>query len=493
MSPRRRLPGPDTPTLWPLPRSIRSCAARALAFRAVWLLLAGGLTACSTPMPPPSSLQRPEVAVPAQFSQSAAFRQANPAAADVPDAWWTLFQDPVLDDLQTRLLAGNLNLQAAAAAVDAAQAALASSRAGALPSVGLSAGASRSASPGSSPATAYTAQGVLATWELDLWGRVRSGVEAADARHQASRATLAATRLSVQATLVQTYFSLRSSEALQRILTRSVASFAQSLALVQNRYQGGVASQADVVQARSQWLSTQAQLEEARLQGTQLRHALALLLGQPPGAFELAANPLPTDLPAVPPVPEQLPAQLLERRPDIAAAQRQVAAANAQVGAAEAAFFPALTLSASAGVRGSELAGLFQSPHSLWSLGTAVAVSLFDGGARTAAKASAVASQQQAVASYRQTVLTALQEVEDNLAAATQLGRSAELQAQALAAAQQALAVLHNQYKAGTVGYLNVLAAQNTVLAAERSLLDARNRQLAAINQLLKNVAGRWG
>lgn len=451
-----------------------------------FLLTAGLLSACSSPAP----YQPPEVAVPTQFSQAALFRQANPAAADVPDSWWTVFRDPVLDELQTRLLAGNLNLQAAAAAVDAAQAALASSRAGVLPTVGLNAGATRSASPGSSAATVYTTQGVLATWEVDLWGRVRSGVNAADARYQASRATLAGTRLSLQATLVQTYFSLRSSQALQGILTRSVDSYAQSLALVQNRYQGGVASQADVVQARAQWLSTQAQLEEARLQGTQLRHALALLLGQAPGAFDVAANPLPTVLPAV---PDQLPAQLLERRPDIAAAERQVAAANAQVGAAEAAFFPALTLSASAGVRGSELAGLFQSPHQLWSLGTAVAVSLFDGGARTAAKASAQASYQQTVATYRQTVLAALQEVEDNLAAATQLGRSVALQAQALVAAQQALVVLQNQYKAGTVAYLNVLTAQNTVLSAERNLLDARNRQLAAVNQLLKNVAGRWG
>jgi NodT family efflux transporter outer membrane factor (OMF) lipoprotein len=453
-----------------------------------FLLAAGLLSACSSPAPYP----QPEVAVPAQFSQAALFRQGNPAAADVPDTWWTVFRDPVLDELQTRLLAGNLNLQAAAAAVDAAQAALASSRAGALPAVGLNAGATRSASPGSSPATAYTAQGVLATWELDLWGRVRAGVDAADARLQASRATLAGTRLSLQATLVQTYFSLRSSQALQGILVRSLESYAQSLALVQNRYHAGVATPADVAQARSQWLSTQAQLEEARLQGTQLRHALALLLGQAPGAFEVAASPLPTVLPAVPALPDQLPAQLLERRPDIAAAQRQVAAANAQVGAAEAAFFPVFTLSASAGGRGSALAGLFQAPQQLWSLGTAVAVSLFDGGARTAARASAQASHQQAVATYRQTVLTALQEVEDNLASATQLGRSAELQTQALAAAQQALAVLQNQYKAGTVAYLNVLTAQNTVLSAERSLLDARNRQLAAVNQLLKNVAGRW-
>lgn len=175
------------------------------------------------------------------------------------------------------------------------------------------------------------------------------------------------------------------------------------------------------------------------------------------------------------------------------AAERQVAAANAQVGAAQAAFFPALTLSASAGVRGSELGNLFQASNNLWALGSAVAVSLFDGGARDAAKASARAGHDQTVATYKQTVLVALQEVEDNLAAAGQLGQSVQAQRQALAAAQQALDVLQNQYKAGTVGYLNVLAAQNTVLSAERSLLDARNRQLTAVNQLLKNIAGRWG
>lgn len=463
----------------------------------VVVVLAVALTVAGCATPPPEST-RPAMDVPARFAGSSLgnglLQPANPAAADVPDAWWTLFNDPVLNDLETRLLADNQNLKAAAAAVAVAQSALRAAQAGALPAVGLTAGATRSdGSSTSGPSTSISAQGVLATWELDVWGRVAAGIDAAAARLDASRHTLAAQRLSLQGVLVQTYFAARTSQALQTILARSVQSYEQSLKLVDNRQQAGVATFADVAQARAQLHSTQAQLAEAQLQGKQLVHALALLVGQAPGAFTLAANPLPTDLPALPAVPEQLPSQLLERRPDIAAAERQVAAAQAQAGAAAAALFPAITLSASAGARGGELARLFQSPNHIWSLGTAVAVSLFDGGARDTAKASAQASQQQAVATYRQTVLTALQEVEDNLAAAHQLAQTVQAQTQALAAATQALEVLQNQYKAGTVGYLNVLTAQNTVLSAERSLLDARNRELAAVNQLLKNVAGRWG
>ena len=455
---------------------------------AVAVLLASG---CATP---PAASVRPAMDLPSRYAGSGPFQPANPSAADVPDAWWTLFNDPVLNDLEARLLADNQNLKAAAAAVAVAQAALRTSQSSQLPAVGLTAGVTRADSGSAAgPGTAISAQGVLATWEVDVWGRVAAGVDAATARLDASRYTLAAQRLSLQGVLVQTYFAARTSQALQAILTRSVQSYAQSLKLVDNRQQAGVATLADVAQARSQWHSTQAQLAEARLQGAQLVNALALLVGQAPGAFTLAANPLPADLPSLPAVPEQLPSQLLERRPDIAAAERQVAAADAQVGVAAAALFPAITLSASAGARGSELARLFQSPNHIWSLGTAVAVSLFDGGARDAAKASAQASRDQAVATYRQTVLTALQEVEDNLAAAHQLAQTVQAQTQALAAATQALEVLQNQYKAGTVGYLNVLTAQNTVLSAERSLLDARNRQLAAVNQLLKNVAGRWG
>jgi NodT family efflux transporter outer membrane factor (OMF) lipoprotein len=191
-------------------------------------------------------------------------------------------------------------------------------------------------------------------------------------------------------------------------------------------------------------------------------------------------------------VPAQLPSRLLERRPDIAAAERRVAAANAQIGVAQAAFFPAVTLSGAAGYRGTELANLLNAPNLFWSLGPALAVSLLDGGARSAALESARAAHDQTVASYRQTVLTALQEVEDNLAAATALEREQQLQTDAVAAAQRALDVVSNQYRAGTVGYLNVLSAQTTVLSAQRNLIEVHSRRLAAVNMLLKNVAGRW-
>ena len=289
--------------------------------------------------------------------------------------------------------------------------------------------------------------------------------------------------------MAQTYFSLRAAEANVQILRETLQAYERSWELTRNRQQAGVASVADVAQAESQYKSTQVQLLEAETTRTQLENALAALLGQAPASFSLPATGA---LPQPPVVPAQLPSQLLERRPDIAAAERRVAAANAQIGVAQAAFFPALTLSGTAGYRGSELSNLFNAPSLFWSLGPQLALSLFDGGARTAAVESARAANEQAAATYRQTVLTALQEVEDNLTAATALAQEQQLQTEALAAAQRALEVVSNQYRAGTVGYLNVITAQATVLSAQRSLIDVRSRRLAAVNTLLKNVAGRW-
>ncbi len=428
--------------------------------------------------------------VPAAFKEGAAFERVNPHAADVPDAWWTLFNDPVLNDLQQRLLQGNQTLASAAAAVAIAQAALSSSRAGLFPAVGVSAGANRSGNvSASSQGTTYTAQAALATWEIDLWGRISATADAASARLDASRYTLAATRLSQQALLTQTYFSLRTSDALAELLAQTVAAYTRSAELTQNRYQGGVASAADVAQAQTQLKSAQAQAVEARLQRAQLEHALASLLGQAPAALSLPARGV---LPEPPKAPTQLPSNLLARRPDIAAAAAQVAAANAQIGAADAAFMPALTLSASGGFRDNGLRNLLQAANRFWSLGPTLAFAVFDGGARQAASASARASHDQTVASYRQAVLTALQEVEDNLVAATLLQEEMALQQESLTSARRALDIAQNQYKAGTVSYLNVVTAQTTVLSTERSLLDVRNRRLAAVNQLLKNLAGRW-
>lgn len=454
--------------------------------------LAAGVAAVLVGCSSAPRYERPAVEVPAAFKETAGWREANPQAADVPDEWWRLFADPVLDDLQSQLVLGNQNLQASIAAVRVAQAALASSRANLVPSVGVGASASRAANASGTaqggPGNTYALTG-SASWEIDLWGRLAGTVDSAQARLAASRDDLAAARLSLQATLAQTYFSLRVAEAQAALLESTLAAYRRSLELTQNRYDAGVASAADVAQAQTQLKSAEAQLIETNTNRAQLEHAIAVLLGKAPADFSLARTAL---LPAVPQVPLQLPSTLLERRPDIAAAERRVAAANAQIGVARAAFFPALTLSASAGFRNDTLARLLTSPNLFWSFGPALALSLLDGGARQAVVDSARASTDQAVATYRQTVLTAFQEVEDNLVEAQSLRAQIDAQSEALAAAQRVVEIVNNQYRAGTVSFLNVVTAQATALSAERNLLDLRSRRLAALNQLLKNIAGRW-
>lgn len=259
--------------------------------------------------------------------------------------------------------------------------------------------------------------------------------------------------------------------------------------LTQIRYDGGVAARTDVLQAQTQLKSTQAQAADLSAQRAQLEHAVAVLLGVAPASLGLERNAV---LPPAPVVPQMLPATLLERRPDIAAAQRRVTAAYAQIGVADAAFFPDLTLSANAGYRGSTLAKLVSAPNLLWSLGTSLTEAIFDGGQRKLASAQARAAADRATATYRQTVLTALQEVEDNLVLSDQLQREAQLQGEALQAAERNLEITRDQYRAGTVSYLSVVIAQTAALSSESNLLTVRNRLLSAVNQLLKNIAGRW-
>ena len=441
------------------------------------------LAACSSTPP----YQAPAAPTPVAFKEAGVWQAANPQAAEVPDAWWQLYNDPVLNDLQNQVEA-NQDLLGSAAQVRVAQAALGSSRAALSPTLGTGLSASRSASP-TSPASNSIALTGSASWELDLWGRLSGTVDASQARLQASQDDLAAAHLSLQASVAQTYFSLRAAEAQAALLDSTLQAYQRSLDLTQNRYRSGVASAADVAQAQNQLMAAAAQLVESESSRAQLEHALAVLLGQAPASFQLART---AALPTPPEVPELLPARLLERRPDIAAAERRVAAAYAQIGVARAAFFPALTLSASAGYRGSSLASLVSAPNLLWSLGPALALTVFDGGLRQSNVDSARASTDAATASYRQTVLTALQEVEDNLVLAGSLQQEAALQAEAVAAAQRALEIVNNQYQSGTVSYLNVVTAQASVLSGQRSLLDVQNRRLAATNQLLKNIAGRW-
>lgn len=437
---------------------------------------------------------RPPLEVPAAFKEAGEWKSAEPVDRVDPGAWWRIFNDPVLDGLQARVEVSNQNLRIAEAQYRQAVALADAARASWLPAVNATAGATRSAtsaatdSAGSAPPRNSFSLGATASWELDVWGRIARSVEAADARVVASEADLAAARLSIQATVAQTYFQLRAAERQQALLEDAAAAYERSLQLTRNRYNAGVASKADVAQAESQLRSARASALDSRLSRSQFEHALAVLTGQAPASFSL---PPGGALPVVQ-GPRTLPSTLLERRPDIAAAERRVAAANAAIGAAQAARFPVLGLSASAGFRRSQIEDLLTVPSRYWSLGPTLAASIFDAGARKAAVTQAQASWEQAVATYRQTVLSAFQEVEDNLAADRLLAEAAVEQAAAVAAAAEAETIALNQYKAGTVSFINVLTAQAAHLSAQRSANDLASRRLVAAVQLARNAGGDW-
>lgn len=456
---------------------------------APWLL-ATLLAGCAAP-PPPAP---PAAPVPSAWKEGAAadagfWRPAQPGEAVQAD-WWKRYGDPVLDRLQAAARQGNPGLAQSAARLRAAQAALAGARATLAPQLGLSASSTRAqAAPGGSAASSH-ALGLSASWEIDLWGRVAGAVDAAAASAQASSADLAAAGLSLQALVAESYFALRAAEAQEQLLAAVLAAYDQSRTLTRNRVQAGVAPPSDADQAEAQYQGTRAQWFDAQATRSQWEHALAALVGQAPAQFAL---PPTGQLPAAPEVPLALPAELLQRRPDIAAAQWRVAAANAEYGVAQKAFFPALTLSASAGFRASSLGSLVSAPNLVWSLGPQLAIALLDGGARDAARAGALANVELTAAGYRGLVLGALQEVEDALASGAALQQQARAQQLAVDAAQRALTVAENQYRAGTVGYLNVLSAQASLLAGQRSLIELRRQQLVAANRLLKNLGGGWG
>jgi NodT family efflux transporter outer membrane factor (OMF) lipoprotein len=318
---------------------------------------------------------------------------------------------------------------------------------------------------------------------------VRRSVEAGEANWQASAAQLEAARLSARATLAQNYFALRVADTTRRLLENTVKAYQRSLELTRNRYAAGVVARVDVVQAEVQMKSAQASLIDVGVERAQLEHAIALQLGDVPANFALA----PTDLKiAMPQVPVALPSELLERRPDIAAAERAMAAANAQIGVAKAAYFPALTLSGASGFRTTNFGNLFSAPSRFWSLGAAAAEGIFDGGARRAVSDQAVAAYDIQVGTYRQAVLTGFQEVEDNLAALRILEQEAALQDEVAQAARHALELANNQYSAGVVSYLNVITAQTTALANERTAVNVLGRRLTASVGLIHALGGGW-
>ena len=433
---------------------------------------------------------RPAVDTPVAYKEAQGWKQAKPRDEAARGKWWEIYGDPELNALVEQVQVSNQNVRLAAAQVRQAQALLDSARAGYFPTVTGSLSASRGSA--ATPATAASNSDRLAlstTWEADVWGRIGRTVEANQAELQASAADLRAALLSAQATLVQTYLQLRVIDAQRHLLDQTVEAYQRSLVIAGNQYAAGVVGRTDVAQAEAQLRSTQAQAIDLGVARAQLEHAIATLDGRAPAGFRLPATDA---LPTLPTIPVGLPSELLERRPDIAAAERRIAAANAQIGVAQAAFFPSLSISASGGYQNSSLSQLLTLPNRFWSLGPSLAASLFDAGARSAQKAQAIAAYDQSVASYRQTVLTAFQEVEDNLAALRVLAEEARTQQAAQKAAAEALALTDNQYLAGTVSYLNVVTAQAAALAADRTSLAITGNRLVSSVLLVKALGGVW-
>ena len=455
--------------------------------------------------------QRPDVTTPATFKEApkspAGWFPAAPADALDRGDWWTLFGDKELNALVQQVQVSNQNIAAAVASYAQARALVSQQRAALFPSLALDGSARRSGgSGGSASGTNGTSLqlGVGASWVPDLWGRLSRAVESAQASAQASEADLAAARLSARAELATNYFSLRDADTELDLLDKSIEGFDRSFTITKNRYDAGIAAKTDVLQAQTQLANARADRVTLQGQREQLEHAIAVLIGKAPADFSLAALPstqapstqAPSTAtqvaPMVPAVPLVVPSELLQRRPDIAAAERAVASANAQIGIERSAYFPSLSLSASYGTAGSRVPDLFNASNSLWSLGLSVAQTIFDAGATRAAVQGAEAGRDVAIARYRQTVLAAFQAVEDQLSVSRALAEQAELRRVASEAADQTEQQLLNRYKQGQVNYTDVVTAQSSALSARRTLAQlAANRQAAAV-ALIQALGGGW-
>lgn len=453
-------------------------------FFLVLVLLLGG---CATVGP---EYVRPKVVVPEGWREAVGWKRAEPRDHVARGRWWEIYGDPRLNALAERVETGNQNVAAAEARVRQALAIARQARADLSPAAAASGGVTRSGAGDSrtGPTSRFDA-GVDAAWEPDLWGRVRRSIDAGEAQWQASAADLAAVRLSAVAALVQSYLALRVTHAQARLLSDTVAVYEKSLLLTRNRYVAGVAGRQDVALAEAQLKGAQAQLVDLGVTRAQLEHAIAVLVGEAPAALSIESL---AGTPALPEIPLDLPSELLERRPDIASAERRMAAASARIGVAEAAFYPSVTLSGSLGLRSATLPNLLNASSTLWSLGIAAAQLLFDGGARQALVDQTRAAYDAEVATYRQTVLTSFQEVEDNLVALRVLAEEAKLQEEATRASRTTVELMLNRYRAGTVGFLDVIQVQTILLSNERALLQILGRRLAASAQLVKALGGGW-
>ncbi|HLK33714.1 MAG TPA: efflux transporter outer membrane subunit [Terriglobales bacterium] len=441
---------------------------------------------------------RPSVQVPPVYKETGAWKQAQPSEQALGGEWWTMFNDPRLNSLQQQVNVSNQNLKAAEAQFRQARAILRYNRADYYPTITGGASATRAHTshnrqPSSTVLAGRTYTDLVLpvdlSYQADVWGRVRRTVEASREQAQASAADLAAVNLAMHADLALYYFQARSLDAEEQLLNSTVSDYERALQLTQNRFQGGLASALDVEQARTQLQATRAQAIDVGVLRAQYEHALATLIGTPAPSFTLAPLPLATPPPSIPP---GLPSELLERRPDIAAGERRVAAANAQVGIATSAYYPVLNLAAAAGFESGRITTLISGPSILWSAGPAAAVTLFDVGRRRAVSEQARAAYDQAVANYRQTVLTGFQQVEDQLTAITLLQQEAQVQGDAVAAAQKALTIATNRYKGGVTSYLEVITAQNAALSNEVSAVNILGRRMASTVLLIQALGGGW-
>lgn len=455
--------------------------------RATRLFAAAGLALVLAGCAVGPDYQRPDVALPAAFKQMDGWVQARPFEPLADDRWWTRYRDPALDALIDQIDGANQNLAQAEARYRQALALIANARSGYFPNASAQGSATRSGASGA-VGERYNAN-VGLSWTPDLWGRVRRGEQASRADAQASAADLAGARLAAQAALAQAYFRIRVIDQQQALLSVTMQAYERSLALTRNQYEVGLAARSDVVMAETQLAQVRVQHRDLDWQRAQQEHAIAVLVGKTPAELSIGHD---TRIPHLPPLPDMVPATLLQRRPDVASAERAMAAANARIGVAQAAWFPDLTLSASGGFQSSSFADWLTAPYRVWSLGPALAATLFDGGARAAGVDRAMAAYDEQVARYRQTVLDAMREVEDALAQLRVLESEIEQQRQVVALAEENETLVTNRYQAGIVTYLEVAVAQNTTLNARRSLLSAEGSRLDASVQLLGALGGGW-
>jgi NodT family efflux transporter outer membrane factor (OMF) lipoprotein len=429
------------------------------------------------------------------------WKKAQPNDTPLRGKWWELYGDPKLDELEAQVEPSNQTLKIAEANFRQARAAIRFNRAAEAPTIGTSPSITSLRASANQPyfpsSLANNGSGEFTlpldlSYEIDLWGRVRRTVTAAREEAQASDADLETARLSLHAELAVDYFEVRSADAQEQLLNDTVAAYSKALDLTQNRFKGGAAPRSDVAQAQTQLDAARVQATDIMVQRAEYEHAVAILIGKPPAAFSLPPSPLNLEPPQLPSVPVTLPAQLLERRPDIAAVERRMAAANEQIGIAQAAYYPTINLAAAAGLEGSSLLNWFNWPSRFWAVGAGASETLFDGGRRRATTESARAGYDASVANYRQTVLTSFQQVEDNLVVLRVLNSESIQQHEATASSEDSLRLFQNRYSGGVDTYLQVVTSQTTALANERNDIDLMRRRLEANVLLIKAIGGGW-